>query len=219
MRIFWLFFLVLFLAGCSSGNKSLEESVFFDEVFPLSLFSSAENEYQYFSPRLDFSKYRQVYVAPVKIFGDEDGGVQLNRLVTGQIKENLRFRLEQSFEQKGWELVDEPVTGGIEVHAALTSIRIAEGGFHFSDFLLPDFSNEMELDAPGSRNQRSLQVRGEAFVRDTRAGLTVGQFVSIKQGTTAADHSSTVTYNEVRPLVEHWAERAGWWVASFLKNK
>ena len=217
MRILLSLFLVFVLTACSStSNKSLDNSVFFEEVFPLTLSSPAGDEYHYLAPRLDFKRYKQIYIAPVRVFDDEEG-VQVNRLVTDQIMENLRFRLQQLIEQKGLETVYEPVAGGLEMHAAITSIRLEGDGMGIFDLLWPSFENEMDIDSPENMGRRHIELRGEVFLRDTYAETTVAQFVSVKQGVSSAGDDSEVDYSEVRPVMEQWAERAVVWVSSLLK--
>lgn len=219
MRCLLYFFCLVFLTGCASSNKDIENSAFFAEVFPLTQSTQIEDEYSYIAPRVDFKKYTDVYVAPVAVYDDEDG-LQMTKPMKDQIQENYRLQLMLIMREKGFNVVYTPVPGGIELNAAVTSVRIGNDGFEISDLLWPSFGDDTSsaYSVSGNLNQRHIEVRGEAFLWDTLGKVTVAQFVSVKKGPTSAGDNNEITYNEVRPVIEQWTERAGAWTSTLLKQ-
>lgn len=220
MRCLPYFIFFILLTGCASNSEDMKKSVFFAEVFPLTQFSQFADEYSYIAPRVDFTKYTEIYVAPVVVYDDKDG-LQMTKLMKDQIQENYRLQLMLIMRKKGLNVVYTPVLDGIELNAAVTSVRIENDGFEISDLLWPSFGDDdtsRSSDASANLNQRHIEIRGEAFLWDTRGKVTVGQFVSVKKGPTSAGDNNEITYNEVRPVIEQWTERAGFWACTLFKK-
>ncbi len=219
MRCLLYFICLLLLTGCALGTKEIEKPTFFKNELPLTQSAQVADEYSYAAPRVDFKKYTHVYVAPVVVYDDEDG-LQMPKSMKDQIKENYRLQLMLIMREKGFNVVYTPTPGGVELNTAITSVRIGNDGFEFSDLLWPSFDDDISssYDTSSNLNQRHVEVRGEAFLWDTRGKVTVAQFVSVKNGPTSAGDNNEITYNEVRPVIEHWAERAGVWAGTLLKE-
>ena len=214
---------ITLVAGCATNAPTQPEySGFLKDYSNLKETQDPNGEtfLRYVDPKLNPENYSAVIVEPVMFFPKAEPTAQVSQATLDQIRGYGTTCLKQALASRV-RVVDAPGPGVVKLQVALTGVASTEAGLKPYQYVPQAFVISMAVNAvAGAPQQARLMV--EAMGTDSVSGEVLSKVVRTHSGerlARVASNQPVVTFESVKPIMDHWCDATAKLVAQYVKPR
>ncbi len=197
---------MLFISGCSSKNMTVNDSQFLDTKEDFKETAKLEGTKTYFAPKADFTHYKNIYIAPVKVLAviDEKDQTPEQKLLISQISEYLTMAYKQMIQRESiYTLVDSPEHANTLVYeGSISSVSVEFDDLNGMSYMPMMFVGTMI--ARATFKDGSIRILGEGRIKDAQTGEVLIQMMRLEKGKEIDIDEDKLVFKDVKPVLDNW---------------
>lgn len=195
----------LFISGCANKDMQAKESGFFKNYDKLEKQKNMSIAKAYISPDADFSKYRYIYVAPVKIISaiPKDEQTYKQKLLFTKMEDYITNRYKEVIKDgTNYTLVDTPSKENTLVfESAISAVEV-----HYDDLSGMDVMPMMFVVKMIKRSGSDANVRilGESRLSDGSTKEVLVNMIELHKGEKVNVEADEIGFKDVKIALDDW---------------
>lgn len=199
-----VFGVMFLMSGCAGKSVDAKNSGFFKdyEQFKGSTnFSAARG-----SKDIDISKYKTIFVSPVKVISvipDAEQSSSQKRLYK-EISDYVRDGYKREISKSGYMLVDTKGADTLVLESAISAVEV-----HFEDEKWNQFSPiamDVTVTSYNSYADENVRILGEKRIVDVATGKTMFESMDIIKDEKIALSGESLEFENLKPALDIWIE-------------
>ncbi|MDQ1244140.1 MAG: hypothetical protein QG565_480 [Campylobacterota bacterium] len=195
----------LLISGCAGKSMDAKNSGFFKEYKGF----ESPNGYaaQKASKDFDISKYKTVFVSPVKVISsipDAEQSPSQKRLYK-EISDYVRDGYKREISKSGYMLVDTKGADTLVLESAISAVEV-----HFDDEKWNQFSPiamYVTVNSYNSYMDESVRILGEKRILDSLSGEAVFESMEIIKDEKIILSGESLEFENIKPALDRWIEQ------------
>ena len=198
----------LLILGCSSHDVSVEESSFLHSKEGFEETAKLEGTKTYILPDADFSHYKNIYVAPIKVIAaiDEkqmsEAQKKLSQEISLYLTKAYRKRLTYSSAYHLVESADEKNT--LIFEGSISSVNVEFDELSGMNFMPMMFVGTMI--ARATFKDGNVRILGEGRLKDAQTGEVLIQMMRLHKGKEVSVSADELVFEDVKPTLDEWLQ-------------
>jgi len=198
----------LLISGCSSHNVSVEESSFLHSTEGFEETAKLEGTKTYIQPDADFSHYKNIYVAPIKVVAaiDEnqmnEAQKKLSQEISVYLTQAYKERLKHSTAYHLVQSADEENT--LVFEGSISSVNVEFDELSGMNFMPMMFVGTMI--ARATFKDGNVRILGEGRLKDAQTGEVLIQMMRLHKGKEVSVDADELVFDDVKPTLDEWLQ-------------
>ena len=201
--------LALLVTGCANRSMESKSSGFLKSYKGLEEHDKLEGTRISITPGADFTKYENIYVAPVEIVSaiPQSKWTADQKILFEKMTSYLTDGYKKSVEGgTGYRLVEDKNTPNtIVFEAAISAVEV-----HFDDMEWYQFTPVtlgLTVAARATYVDGAVRILGEARFSDAETGKVLLRGVRLQKGEEVSTSADKLVFNDVKPALDAWLKR------------
>lgn len=210
----------LLLAGCAQTKKSqtpqsspAQYSGFLGDYSNLSDVTDARGDkvMRYVNPKVQPGEYRAIMIEPTVYYPEPQPTAQVDAATLASIRQYVDTQLQNKLGSRV-KLASRPGPGVLRMRTAITAVSGETAALKPYQYIPVAF---VVTQIKGRKQTAALQM--EVDVTDSMTGERMGAAVRRGEGAQLSGDNQKLTLEDVRPLLDKWAETGATFISQTLK--
>jgi len=198
----------LLISGCSSHNVSVGESSFLHSNEGFEETAELEGTKTYIQPNADFSRYENIYVAPIKVIAaidekqmneaqkklSQEISIYLTREYKEKLKSNSAYHLVESADEENTLIFE----------GSISSVNVEFDELSGMNFMPMMFVGTMI--ARATFIDGNIRILGEGRLKDAQTGEVLIQMMRLHKGKEVNVNVDELIFEDVKPTLDDWLQ-------------
>jgi len=195
----------LLVSGCANKSMQTKESGFLNNYDNLEKQENLSKAKAYISPSADFSKYKNIYVAPIKIMSNipKDEQTYKQKLLFTQMQDYLTSHYKQVIKDgTNYTLVNSPnYPDTVKFEASISAVEVHHDDLGGMDVMPMMFIVKMIKQSGTDANVRIL---GESKLSDSATDKVLVNMLELHKGNKVNVDADELEFKDVQATLDDW---------------